>query len=67
METSKAETGSSKIINLGFNTRARAKPILCLCPPENGFKMINARAETLDKKPAFKKLLSHRRCLIPAH
>ncbi|KMK74973.1 SOS response-associated peptidase [Alkalihalobacillus pseudalcaliphilus] len=33
---------------------------------KNGFKMINARAETLDKKPAFKKLLSHRRCLIPA-
>ncbi len=31
-----------------------------------GYKMINARAETIDEKPAFKKLLSRRRCLIPA-
>lgn len=31
-----------------------------------GYKMINARGETLDEKPAFKRLLSHRRCLIVA-
>ncbi|MCM3716067.1 SOS response-associated peptidase [Alkalihalobacillus oceani] len=31
-----------------------------------GYKMINARSETLDEKPAFKRLLSRRRCLIPA-
>jgi putative SOS response-associated peptidase YedK len=32
-----------------------------------GSKMINARAETLAEKPAFKRLLKSRRCLIPAH
>lgn len=30
------------------------------------FKMINARAETIDQKPSFKNLLTRRRCLIPA-
>jgi putative SOS response-associated peptidase YedK len=29
-----------------------------------GHKMINARAETIDEKPAFKQLLSRRRCVI---
>ncbi|GGF72674.1 putative SOS response-associated peptidase YoqW [Paenibacillus albidus] len=31
-----------------------------------GSKMINARAETVAEKPAFKRLLSSRRCLIPS-
>lgn len=31
-----------------------------------GSLMINARAETLSQKPAFKSLLSRKRCLIPA-
>lgn len=31
-----------------------------------GNKMINARSETLTEKPAFKRLLSSRRCIIPA-
>lgn len=31
-----------------------------------GSKMINARAETVADKPAFKRLLKSRRCLIPA-
>jgi len=31
-----------------------------------GAKMINARAETLLEKPAYKRLLSRKRCLIPA-
>lgn len=31
-----------------------------------GNKMINARAESLDKKPSYKRLLSRRRCLIVA-
>jgi putative SOS response-associated peptidase YedK len=31
-----------------------------------GYKMINARSETLAEKPAFKRLLARRRCLIPA-
>lgn len=31
-----------------------------------GYKMINARAETLDEKPAYKEPLLRRRCLIPA-
>lgn len=31
-----------------------------------GFKMINARAESLAARPAFKRLLAHRRCLVPA-
>jgi putative SOS response-associated peptidase YedK len=30
------------------------------------FKMINARAETLTEKPAYRGLLSRQRCLIPA-
>ncbi|WP_078547749.1 SOS response-associated peptidase [Litchfieldia alkalitelluris] len=29
-----------------------------------GYKMINARAETIDEKPAFKQLLSRRRCIV---
>lgn len=32
----------------------------------SGSKMINIRAETLRDKPSFKKLLSSRRCIIPA-
>jgi putative SOS response-associated peptidase YedK len=31
-----------------------------------GAKMINARAETVDQKPAFKRLLERRRCLVLA-
>jgi putative SOS response-associated peptidase YedK len=31
-----------------------------------GNRMINARAETVQDKPAFKRLLGHRRCLVPA-
>lgn len=31
-----------------------------------GYKMINARMETVDQKPSFKQLLKRRRCLIPA-
>ncbi|RFU71420.1 SOS response-associated peptidase [Peribacillus saganii] len=34
--------------------------------PKIGYKMINARAETLGEKASFKRLLSRRRCLIPA-
>lgn len=34
--------------------------------PAIGNKMINARAETIDEKPAFKTLLQHKRCLILA-
>jgi putative SOS response-associated peptidase YedK len=31
-----------------------------------GYKMINARAETLQEKPAFRRLFAHKRYLIPA-
>lgn len=34
--------------------------------PKIGYKMINARMETVDHKPSFKRLLRRRRCLIPA-
>jgi putative SOS response-associated peptidase YedK len=34
--------------------------------PTVGFKMINARAETIAEKPAFREPLQSRRCLIPA-
>ncbi len=33
---------------------------------KSGFKMINARAETIDQKPAFMGAFLKRRCLIPA-
>jgi len=34
--------------------------------PSIGNRMINARAETLAEKPSFKRLLTHRRCLVLA-
>ncbi|MCR2822613.1 SOS response-associated peptidase [Lederbergia panacisoli] len=34
--------------------------------PKIGYKMINARAETIDQKPSFKTLLKRRRCIIPS-
>jgi putative SOS response-associated peptidase YedK len=34
--------------------------------PKTSFSTINARAETVTQKPAFRKLLSSRRCLVPA-
>ncbi|GJQ59302.1 MAG: hypothetical protein SCALA701_21030 [Candidatus Scalindua sp.] len=33
--------------------------------PKIGNRMINARAETLDKKPSFRHLLKSKRCLVP--
>lgn len=34
--------------------------------PKTSFSTINARAETVTQKPAFRKLLTSRRCLVPA-
>ncbi|WP_328942646.1 SOS response-associated peptidase [Streptomyces sp. NBC_00250] len=34
--------------------------------PEGAARMINARAETLDEKPSFKRAFSARRCILPA-
>jgi putative SOS response-associated peptidase YedK len=34
--------------------------------PDNRFSMINARAETVDSKPAYRNALKRRRCLIPS-
>jgi putative SOS response-associated peptidase YedK len=33
--------------------------------PKIGYKMINARAETLTEKPSFKHILKTKRCLVP--
>jgi putative SOS response-associated peptidase YedK len=33
--------------------------------PDNRYSMINARAETVDSKPAYRSAFRHRRCLIP--
>jgi putative SOS response-associated peptidase YedK len=33
---------------------------------KSAYKMINARVETLTQRPAFRSLLSHNRCLVPA-
>lgn len=35
--------------------------------PSIGSRMINARSETVDVKPAFRRALKHRRCIIPAN
>lgn len=34
--------------------------------PESKFKMINAKAETLSQRPAYRDAYKHRRCIIPA-
>lgn len=34
--------------------------------PDSRFSMINARAETVSSKPAYRNAFKHRRCLIPA-
>jgi putative SOS response-associated peptidase YedK len=34
--------------------------------PKIGSRMINARAETVDEKPAFRRAFARRRCLLPA-
>ncbi len=34
--------------------------------PKIGYKMINARAEDIDKKPSFRKPIKTQRCLVPA-
>src|SRR5690606_317204 len=34
--------------------------------PAIGNRMINARSETIDTKPAYRKAFSQRRCIIPA-
>lgn len=44
MDTSKAEIGSSQIISLGLEARARAMPIRWRWPPENSWGIRSCRA-----------------------
>src|SRR6266566_10024989 len=61
METSRAETGSSAIINFGSTARARAMAMRCRCPPENScgyFFMVWGKQtylahELADSRPQF--------------
>lgn len=34
--------------------------------PKIGYRMINARAETLEEKPSYRSILKNKRCLVPA-
>jgi len=34
--------------------------------PSTGYKMINAKAETIDERPAYRNAFKKRRCLVPA-
>lgn len=61
------------VITLPEHTRERALSLMRwgLVPGwakdiKIGYKLINARAETLSEKPAFRTSFKHRRCLIPA-
>jgi putative SOS response-associated peptidase YedK len=57
---------------LYLSCKLRASGIACcfgawfLLGHKIGYKMINARAETLREKPAFRRLFERKRCMIPA-
>lgn len=59
------------VIGLRQGARAAAMHRWGLIPgwakdPSIGYKMINARAETVHERPAYRTPFRHRRCLIPA-
>jgi putative SOS response-associated peptidase YedK len=56
-----AETGAREIVPLRWGlVPAWSKG------PDNRYSMINARAETVDTKPAYRNAFKRRRCLIPS-
>src|SRR6516225_1945988 len=66
---------SQKVLTIRFNpeTQQRSLDALqwALIPywakdPKIAYRTINARAETVDKAPSFRKAFAKRRCLIPA-
>jgi putative SOS response-associated peptidase YedK len=56
-----AETGTRELVRLRWGLiPAWSKG------PDNRYSMINARAETVDSKPAYRNAFKRRRCLIPS-
>ncbi len=50
IETSRADTGSSRTISSGSSARARAMPMRCRWPPENSVRVAGSRARATGRR-----------------
>jgi putative SOS response-associated peptidase YedK len=57
----RADGGTRELVKLGWGLVSA-----CSDGRDNRYSMINARAETVSSKPAYRSALARRRCLIPA-